>query len=454
MTLPRRAPRRVVLGLLLTAPPGLLLSGCGGADPASVAAERSAAPPRLLATASAAKSLESAASDSPWRASRVAYDFPVESEGVFRLPMLADASRVIPAARAEPRSEAGPFFPEHRVPPHLDRHPPADQSPRPAPPAAREPAEPPELTAEEIAKVRPLPTPNAAPPRVKPAASPTPRNDAAVGFAMRAVAREAADRVRSGFDLADRGALFSARSEFIAALRIVSQALDARSGGRAHGRALAAGLRALAESDDFIPRGASVEGELNVAALLAGHQTPVLKDAPPRTLTPLIARRAYYTYAQEQLARSMGRERAGSMALFALAKLHTALEKRNATEYPAAGPKAMALHQAALLVDAGNYMAANELGVLLAKYGQYPQARAALIHSLNQTPLPAAWHNLAVVHHHLGEDELAARAEQEARLLARRTDGREILGQQTGVVWTDPAAFARIPPAGAAPTPR
>jgi hypothetical protein len=431
--------------LLLTAPPGVLLTGCGGADPASVAAERSAAPPRLLATDSAAKSLESAAEKGRWRASKVAYDFPVEPEGVFRLPMLPAASRVVPVARAAPQNDAGPFFPEHRAPPHMDRHPPSNRPPR------REPAAPPELTAEEIAEVRPLPAPNAAPSQTKPAPAPAMQDSAAAARAMRAVAREAADRVRSGFDLADRGALFSARSEFIAALRIVSQALDARSGGRTHGRALAAGLRALEESDDFIPRGAAVEGELKVAAIVSGHQTPVLKDAPPRSLTPLIARRAYYTYAQEQLALAMGRERSGSMALFALAKWHTALEKRNATEYPAAGPKAMALHQAALLVDADNYMAANELGVLLAKYGQYPQARAVLIHGLNHTPLPAAWHNLAIVHHHLGEHKLAARAEREARLLSRRTVDREILGQQEGVVWTDPATFARIPQAAAVP---
>src|SRR5262249_12101401 len=65
--------------------------------------------------------------------------------------------------------------------------------------------------------------------------------------------------VQRGYDLAQRGAFFAARTEFVQVLRRVAQAKDAASGTEEHARALAAGLRALDEANDFIPQGAQVE---------------------------------------------------------------------------------------------------------------------------------------------------------------------------------------------------
>ena len=44
--------------------------------------------------------------------------------------------------------------------------------------------------------------------------------------------------------------------------------------------------------------------------------------------------------------------------------------------------RATLFHQTALLIDPANYRAANELGVLLAKSGQWQYARTYLLHSL------------------------------------------------------------------------
>ena len=57
-------------------------------------------------------------------------------------------------------------------------------------------------------------------------------------------------------ELAGRRAYFSAREEFIQALRTLSQAMDVQHGTNAHSAALAAGMRALEEAKDFVPRGA------------------------------------------------------------------------------------------------------------------------------------------------------------------------------------------------------
>ena len=58
------------------------------------------------------------------------------------------------------------------------------------------------------------------------------------------------------------------------------------------------------------------------------------------------------------------------MALHALGKLHAALAQKKGSLVVAPESKAMVFYQAALLVYPNNYMAANDLGVLLAQCGQ------------------------------------------------------------------------------------
>jgi len=266
--------------------------------------------------------------------------------------------------------------------------------------------------------------------------------------AMAAVARHADRSVAEAFGLARRGAHFSARAGFIKALRTISQALDTQAGTQEHSRALASGLRAMKEADDFVPAGSRLEGDLNVAALVAAHRTPVLKDEDAETMTSVVALQRYYAYAQTQLAAAAGNEPVGSKALYGMGKVHMALAKLSQDGSAVNSPRAMALHQAALMVDSRNYMAANELGVLLARHGQFVHARHILLHSLSIRPEPETWHNLAVVHQQLGEMDLARRAEQVSRSAGRNgvtTAG----GPQDLVRWVSPESFARGTNAGA-----
>ena len=73
---------------------------------------------------------------------------------------------------------------------------------------------------------------------------------------------------------------------------------------------------------------------------------------------------------QERLASAAGHEQPASMALYLLGRSQTAAAGETAQDRALAGPKAIALYQTALTVDAANYLAANELGVLLTRYGQ------------------------------------------------------------------------------------
>ncbi|HTN77270.1 MAG TPA: hypothetical protein VL096_18555 [Pirellulaceae bacterium] len=258
---------------------------------------------------------------------------------------------------------------------------------------------------------------------------------------MAAVSERATGLVRHGATLADRGAFYSARADFIQALRVISQALDAQDGTSEHSQALADGLRALTEADDFSPPGSQLEANLDLANIIAGHRTAVLKDADPRSLTPLGALQAYYTFAQGRLAMSCGHESAGSAALFGLGKLTSLMAERSPDERRLHGPKAMTLYQSALMVDARNDRAASELGVLLASFGQLEEAKRVLVHSAELAPRPETWHNLSVVHQRLGQEDLAKRALYEMQLAQRGKAVPKPSGPQ--VQWVNPEAFAK-----------
>ena len=184
-------------------------------------------------------------------------------------------------------------------------------------------------------------------------------------------------QVRRGFALANRGAYYAARAEFVAALRLLVQALDAEHRTTHHSRSLSAALTAMKEAQDFLPTGGKVESDLDLPTLIGSHRTPILKGAAAENLLPLAALKSYFTFAQEQFGAAAGREVAGSMALYALGKLHAVVAERKTADLPAAESKAVVFYQAALLACPRNHMAANDLGVLLAHEGYYPEARIA-----------------------------------------------------------------------------
>lgn len=260
------------------------------------------------------------------------------------------------------------------------------------------------------------------------------------------IAREADLHSRRGFELASRGAYFSARAEFIVALRLLAQALDAEHCTRLHCTALGAGLTALKEAEDFLPKGSGVEADLDLASIIVGHRTPVLHGVSIAGLTPMAALQCYFTFAQEQFGAAVDREVAGSIALYGLGKLHKELSEQHAVALLGARPKAMVFYQAALLAYAENHLASNDLGVLLAQAGRYEDARMALEHSLALRQGATGWHNLAVVYQNLGRDELSRRASwlsQVSRQQEKTRLAQMASGAQQPVAWVDPPAFAQ-----------
>ena len=230
-------------------------------------------------------------------------------------------------------------------------------------------------------------------------------------------------------------------------MQLIAQANDAQQNTDLYTRALTAGLVAIKESSDFT-RQIAGKPELDLARVVAGHKTPVLKHAIVGRVTPLQAAQRYYNYAQEQLAAAASQETPSSMALFGLAKVALALGDKRTASLERIG-QAMTLYQAAVLTEPRNFLAANELGVLLAENGNLARSRELLAHSARLWPQAVTYRNLASVHLRLGEKELAERALAKADELAKA--GRT--GEQSPVRWVDPDTFASMAPVSDAPLP-
>jgi SAM-dependent methyltransferase len=78
--------------------------------------------------------------------------------------------------------------------------------------------------------------------------------------------------------------------------------------------------------------------------------------------------------------------------------LSLALAESNPAAQRKARSEAAAFYQAALLTDATNGRAANELGVMLARDGELLRARDLLAHSVQMSPNPSTHRNLAAAH--------------------------------------------------------
>lgn len=241
--------------------------------------------------------------------------------------------------------------------------------------------------------------------------------------------------------LANRGALFAAREDLIQSLRIATQSLDAFEGTSAYSHALDQGLTALNEAEDFALHGAAATVPMRVEDIVAGHRTPVLRDLQGQEVSPVIAMQRYYGFAGERLTFAAGQLPAAADTLFWLGKVHNGLARQSQQADRLQGPQAMVCFRAALSAAPQHYLAANELGVLLAHYGQLHDAKALLQQSVTTRSHAEGWQNLAIVHKRLGETELAQLAEQEFAAAGGRT-ALASAGNSGAVKWVEPKTFA------------
>jgi tetratricopeptide (TPR) repeat protein len=384
---------------------------------------------------------------------------PAPQQVVVAPPVVAPPATTPEVAVAQPQ----PSVTEQSLPPSARTSEVAQQPQRSAPPVIEKPTtvEKPASAPTQVVQQRPrvqqapVPQPRTAsqmpPLRVASMMPPSPPSGTTAAEASQQLAMisyRAGEHIEYGFNLAERGALYTAEAEFTQGLVLIAQALDAEQRTQIHSRAVAAGLRALTEADDFVPRNGQTM--VRVSDIVAGHKTPVWSNARPDEIPPLVAMQRYYAYAQQQFNVSGSRVPAAAMALYGLGRLQPALAAEDSVKKMTAGPKAMALYHATLDIDPTNYLAANELGVLYGRYGQWNEAEMAIRRSIEIAPRPENWHNLADVLDRTGNTAGAKHAREQEQL-ARNSGNRP--GWQTSadrvpLKYVDPETFIKASAGG------
>jgi polysaccharide biosynthesis/export protein len=246
-----------------------------------------------------------------------------------------------------------------------------------------------------------------------------------------------------GLKLAAKGSTFSAQAKYIEALQLIAVSLDAKHDTECHAQDLTSGLLALREADDFAvaPIGAS-QAELEPATISVAHTTPLLKTATRSRVTRLKALQLYYSYATKKFVTACGGLPEASRALSCLGRLQPFLSEGFGRKATLTEPKALAFYQAAVMVDPKNFIAANELGVVLAQCGKLNSARKALLYSTSLRRRSETFHNLAVVYRRLGDDPHAKWAAGMAQEERRAESNGVTETEPTSLVyWVDHKAF-------------
>jgi tetratricopeptide (TPR) repeat protein len=244
----------------------------------------------------------------------------------------------------------------------------------------------------------------------------------------------------NGRSLSERGAIYSARSQLVQALRELAEAYDEVEATMDHSRALNAALRAIEESHDFERRHALSTERVDVARLVAGHRTTVLKDQNVSTMRPAEAAEIYQQHAVEQVTTAVQQSAAASLPMYGLGRISAATAK---VQLPSEGQDvadAVVWYQAALQTDPCNVAVAHELGTLYARRGEWQLAKSVLQRAINIRPHPTTWSNLAQVHRKLGEEDWARAAQSNA---ARSGGVSPSTGKLPPIQWVDPETFAK-----------
>jgi len=212
-------------------------------------------------------------------------------------------------------------------------------------------------------------------------------------------------RLGRAFDLAQRGATYSANTEFREVLGLCALELDARNRTTDHRDAFRQGLIALDEADEISGHRIDWTDADDVRLATAGHSTPVLHGGAPAGVDAIQVAQLYYSFAEERFAYACEGMPAASLAYYGLARTFV----QPGTRYMHAAGKSAMLQRVALRIAPQNVLAANELGVLLAQHGHLDEAESMFKQCVVTDATPEAWQNLAVVYARKGDAD-ASRA--------------------------------------------
>lgn len=226
-----------------------------------------------------------------------------------------------------------------------------------------------------------------------------------------AIAPHIDQRLQYAFDLAQRGAVYSAYAEFQNVIGLCAAELDAAEGGSKRRKAAQEGFVALEEVEEFgTSRDALRSREINVKRISAAHRTPLQERIENEDWDAGQATRNYYEFAMQRIDDACRGSTAAPNALYGMGRTAGLLSNRT----PHGALRAMLLYDLTLRVDPTHALAANELGVLLAQNGRFEDAERALALAVTHGDSAESWKNLAMVYQRLGKSAESHQALQRA----------------------------------------
>ena len=247
------------------------------------------------------------------------------------------------------------------------------------------------------------------------------------------IAPQAQAHIDYALNLAERGAVQSAQAEFIIALDLIADALDAdtRNATRAHARAVQAGLTAIEETKDFVPADTPHNVAINLAQLAATHQTPVLKNVDVTHMTRAELLQRYHSYATQQLAFAGGRSAIASSALYGLGRAECVTMAGASARNPLGRTQCYGsvssrpIRRSAKL---HGFERARRSHGALRRLGR---CRWPTEHSVSIKPQVETWHNLATVYRRMGQTRKGRAGGTGERKTARCAAQPQSVGQKT-----------------------
>lgn len=243
-----------------------------------------------------------------------------------------------------------------------------------------------------------------------------------------------ARQMNYAFDLAQRGATYSATMEFQSVLGLCALQIDSRDGGTNRRDALRQGLIAIDEADQFGGDQIDWRDSADVRRVAAGHSTPVLNQPGQPPVDSIQAVQAYYAFAEQRLAYACGGLPGASMAYYGMGRTMTI----PGTHQVRAAGKAALFYRVALEVSPQNVLAGNELGVLLAQHGQLDEAEKMLQYCVATKPSPETYRNLAAVYTRKGDQRSGQAALAASEALAVHDRGVALASAQSTSVGQAP----------------
>lgn len=217
------------------------------------------------------------------------------------------------------------------------------------------------------------------------------------------------------------------------ALWLIAQSHDNLRGTPDHRLHLEAALLAIKEAEDFTPFLGRRAVRSGLERACVAHRTTVDRN-DIATVSVVELLRRYLDAAENSFVSALREEKLGAEIVYVMARVEelAARQSDQSTRWSAA--KKIMLYRVARQINPGNVSAANELAVMLGRFGRWEEARDILLSATtDNTPKPA-WHNLATIYDALGEHQLA---QQATRL------SKESVTPRPAVRWVTPAAFTK-----------